>query len=300
LAAVSSSPSLNVTTTTTTTSSSSSSSLPKLIQPSLAAGQRILIAEDNTVMQELALRQVQRLGLEADLVGNGREAIEAFGTGQYSLILMDCQMPETDGYEATLLIRKAEMVSGGHIPVIAMTASAMKGDRENCIAAGMDDCLSKPVGQEQLFRLLEKWLKPIAVGNASGFSRAASISSPGSVEKTLEELPINCEELAELYGLSDLKRLISSFSVECEELMSSIRQAVASNNELEIIRLAHQLKGLAVVMTAGSLSRAALALETSAKRGEVAQLAGFTDALEQELTAVLGYIESRKSSPIFS
>ncbi len=299
LAAVSSSPSLNVTTTTTTTSSSSSS-LPKLIQPSLAAGQRILIAEDNTVMQELALRQVQRLGLEADLVGNGREAIEAFGTGQYSLILMDCQMPETDGYEATLLIRKAEMVSGGHIPVIAMTASAMKGDRENCIAAGMDDCLSKPVGQEQLFRLLEKWLKPIAVGNASGFSRAASISSPGSVEKTLEELPINCEELAELYGLSDLKRLISSFSVECEELMSSIRQAVASNNELEIIRLAHQLKGLAVVMTAGSLSRAALALETSAKRGEVAQLAGFTDALEQELTAVLGYIESRKSSPIFS
>jgi hypothetical protein len=78
------------------------------IQPSLAVGQRILIAEDNTVMQELALRQVQRLGLEADLVGNGREALEAFGTGQYSLILMDCQMPETDGYEATLLIRKAE------------------------------------------------------------------------------------------------------------------------------------------------------------------------------------------------
>jgi DNA-binding response OmpR family regulator len=105
------------------------------------------------------------------------------------------------------------MVSGGHIPVIAMTASAMKGDRENCIAAGMDDCLSKPVGQEQLFRLLEKWLKPIAVDSASAFSRAASISSPGRSEKTVEELPINCEELAALYGLADLKRLISSFSV---------------------------------------------------------------------------------------
>ncbi len=282
-------------------SSTSPSSLPsRPIQSNLAADQRILIAEDNTVMQELALRQVQRLGLMADLVGNGSEALDAFRTGRYSLILMDCQMPEMDGYEATLLIRNEEEAGGGHIPVIAMTASAMKGDRENCIAAGMDDYLSKPVGQEQLYRLLEKWLKPAVADRASDFKIGELISSPEISERALDEVPINCEELAALYGLADLKRLISSFSAECEELMSCIRQAVASNNDLELIRLAHQFKGLAVVMTAGSLSRAALALETSAKRGEVTQLPGLTDKLEQELTTVLSYIEGRKSSPIFS
>jgi two-component system sensor histidine kinase/response regulator len=225
-------------------SSSSSSSSSNQIQSNLAVDQRILIAEDNTVMQELALRQVQRLGLAADLVGNGSEALEAFRTGLYSLILMDCQMPEMDGYEATLLIRKEEEACGGHIPVIAMTASAMKGDRENCIAAGMDDYLSKPVGQEQLYRLLEKWLKPAAVDSTSAIKRGELISSPETSERPVQEVPINCEELAALYGLADLKRLISSFSAECEELMSCIRQAVASNNDLELIRLAHQLKGI--------------------------------------------------------
>lgn len=281
-------------------SSLASSALPKLIQSNVISGQRILIAEDNTVMQELALRQVQRLGLVADLVANGKEALAAFRSGLYSLILMDCQMPEMDGYEATLSIRKDEAVRGGHIPVIAMTASAMKGDRENCIAAGMDDYLSKPVGQEQLFRLLEKWLLPhtVSIGGEISGTHVSELNLP--TEKPLEEIPINCEELAALYGLGDLKRLINSFSAECEELLSSIRLAVAGGNESETIRLAHQLKGLAVVMTADGLSRSALALETSAKRGEVDQLPALTEKLAQELSTVLAYIESRKSSPIFS
>ncbi|MFA6559684.1 MAG: response regulator, partial [Candidatus Obscuribacterales bacterium] len=265
---------------------------PKLTSKTVASGQRILIAEDNAVMQELALRQVQRLGLEADLVSNGKEALAASRSTSYSLILMDCQMPEMDGYEATLLIRQEEAARGGHIPIIAMTASAMKGDRENCIAAGMDDYLSKPVGQEQLYRLLEKWL-PDTV-------HPTKIDSELSVTKVMEEIPINCEELAALYGLQDLKRLISSFSAECEDLLSCIRQSVATNNDLETIRLAHQLKGLAVVMTADSLSRSALALESSAKNGDTAQLPTLTEKLEQELATVLAYIESRKGSPIFS
>lgn len=265
---------------------------PRLTSKSVASGQRILIAEDNAVMQELALRQVQRLGLEADLVSNGKQALTASRSTSYSLILMDCQMPEMDGYEATLLIRQEEAARGGHIPIIAMTASAMKGDRENCIAAGMDDYLSKPVGQEQLYRLLEKWL-PDTV-------HKTALDPELSVPRGLEEIPINCEELAALYGLPDLKRLISSFSAECEDLLTCIREAVDSNNDLETIRLAHQLKGLAVVMTADSLSRSALALESSAKNGDTAHLPLLTEKLEQELATVLAYIESRKGLPIFS
>jgi two-component system sensor histidine kinase/response regulator len=291
-----------------------------------ATGKRILVAEDNHVMQELALRQLNRLGMVADVVSNGKQAIQAARSGNYSLILMDCQMPEMDGYEATLYIRKDEAVRGGHVPIIAMTASAMKGDRENCIASGMDDYLSKPVGQEQLLRLLERWL-PVVPGVASADSpllltsaerlqesnNRAQADNVISGSRTLRDqvtetatdsagecLPIDCEELANLYGQADLVRLIDSFINECRELLRDIDKAVLACNDSEIARLAHQMKGLAVVMTADELSKAALILETSAKRGEQANMAGHAVALARELDKVLEYIHSKKNSAIFS
>jgi PAS domain S-box-containing protein len=119
---------------------------------------RILIAEDNAVNQKVALRQVERLGYRADVVANGLEVLEALSRIAYDLILMDCQMPEMDGFEATEAIRKRELKSGGHIAVIAMTANALSGDRERCLAAGMDDYISKPAKPEALEQVLEKWM----------------------------------------------------------------------------------------------------------------------------------------------
>lgn len=291
-----------------------------------ASGKRILVAEDNHVMQELALRQLTRLGMMADVVSNGKQAIQAARSGNYALILMDCQMPEVDGYEATLSIRKDEAVRGGHVPIIAMTASAMKGDRENCIASGMDDYLSKPVGQEQLLRLLERWLpavpgsgaadSPLLISSAERLQESHNrtqadnvISGSRSLRDQADndssgsrtvEIPIDCEELANLYGQSDLVRLIDSFINECRELLRDIDEAVLAGDDGEIARLAHQMKGLAVVMTAGDLSKAALILETSAKRGEQANMAGHAVALARELDKVLEYIQSKKNSAIFS
>ena len=98
---------------------------------------------------------VQKLGYPVDLVANGREAIDALGGSSYSLVFMDCQMPEMDGFEACREIRKLE--GGSHIPIIAITANAMKGDRERCLAAGMDDYVSKPFKQEDLRVVIERW-----------------------------------------------------------------------------------------------------------------------------------------------
>ncbi len=291
-----------------------SATRPRLFNDNLASGKRILVAEDNSVMQELAVRQLERLGMVADVVSNGKQAVNAVRSGLYSLILMDCQMPEMDGYEATLSIRKEEAARGGHIPIVAMTASAMKGDRENCIASGMDDYVSKPVGQEQLLQLLEKWLltvpgavagdSPLLISGASALKAKdfdEAILQAEALRKALPEaLPINCEALAKLYGASDLRRLVESFISECRELMSDLELSLASKNESETIRLAHQMKGLAVVMTADGLSKAALTLEISAKRGESDNLPGHVEALAAELTSVLAYIESRKDSSIFS
>jgi PAS domain S-box-containing protein len=115
---------------------------------------RVLIAEDNVVNQKVARKMVERLGLQADIVSNGREAVEAVAAGGFDLVLMDCQMPEMDGFQATGEIRNA----GSEIPIIAMTANALSGDRDRCIAAGMDDYISKPVKSEDMGGMLRKWL----------------------------------------------------------------------------------------------------------------------------------------------
>jgi signal transduction histidine kinase/CheY-like chemotaxis protein len=131
------------------------------VAPGESAGPRILLAEDNIVNQKVALGLLKKLGYEADVAVNGIAAVKALERRNYDLVFMDCQMPELDGFEATLMIRSEDSnVLNRNVPIIAMTANAMKGDREKCIEAGMNDYLSKPVNKDQVQEMLDKYLHP--------------------------------------------------------------------------------------------------------------------------------------------
>jgi len=124
--------------------------LPIARRGSDGAPSYILVAEDNLVNQTIATRLLERRGFQVELARDGREAVEKFRRKAFEAILMDVQMPEMDGFEATLAIRQIESAAGGHVPIIAMTAHAMKGDRERCLSAGMDGYISKPVRPAEL------------------------------------------------------------------------------------------------------------------------------------------------------
>ena len=119
---------------------------------------RILLAEDNIINQKVALRHLEKIGYRADAVANGKEVLSALERIPYDLILMDVQMPEMDGFEATAAIGRKERATGGHIPIIAMTAHAMKGDWERCLEAGMDDYVPKPIQPQNLIDVIGRWI----------------------------------------------------------------------------------------------------------------------------------------------
>lgn len=154
----------------------------KAVTPSRVSAhpRRILLAEDNIIMQKLALQQLTRMGFKVTAVNNGKEVLDEIKRNSYAMILMDCQMPIMDGFEATKVIRNEEKTTGNHIPIVALTASALHGDEENCYAAGMDDYLCKPVDRQRLSSIISKWCpqpdgEELAFGKTTGGQKAVPV-----------------------------------------------------------------------------------------------------------------------------
>jgi CheY-like chemotaxis protein len=131
---------------------------------------RVLVAEDNVINQKVAVRLLEKWGCRIDVAANGQEAVTMLAQFAYDVVFMDCQMPEMDGFAATAAVRQREASTGRHVPIVAMTANAMQSDREECLAAGMDDYVSKPVTFDSLGAMLRKWVPPQSAPLVGGSS----------------------------------------------------------------------------------------------------------------------------------
>ena len=220
---------------------------------------RILIAEDNPTNRVVALAQLEKLGYKADAVTNGAEAVEAVIRGNYDLVLMDCQMPEMDGFEATHRIR-----GSGHpeIPVIAMTASAMSGDHDRCMRAGMSDYLSKPVDMLRLADVLKRWL-PAAKNDGADSVALSPARPPDCVfdEKSLLDRLMGDRALAAVV----LNGFLRDAPAQIDLLGERLTQCDAKGVHLQ----AHTLKGAAAAVSADELCALAFGMEAAARAGEL-------------------------------
>ena len=236
------------------------------------SGNRILLAEDNAVNQKVAVRLLEKLDYHVEVVADGRAALAAWQTGGFDLILMDCQMPGMDGYEATRAIRGLEQ-GKSHIPIVALTAHAMKGDEEKCRAAGMDDYLTKPIDRDQLEICVDRILQSAARSRD----------------------PVDWELLLRSIDGDDgfARELAAAFIGTAEREMAAIGTALEAGNTQAMSESAHALKSAAANLHASAAASAAAQLESTARSGDDAQIAGLVERLRNELNAAIAYLKSR-------
>ena len=238
---------------------------------------RILVAEDNAVNQRVALRMLAKLGYDADAVENGFLAVDAITQGGYDLVLMDCQMPELDGYEATERIRSTE-AEARRLPIVAMTANALPGDRDRCLAAGMDDYLSKPVTLDALAAIMARWAPRERPGAADGRDGAAR--------------PVPVADAAVLAQLGDpaaggdpafLAEVAAIFLGETPDRLGVMRDALARGDGGALARTAHMLKSSCGSLGLRRMQALCGEIEARGRRGEADGAGPLLDSLRDEL-----------------
>jgi signal transduction histidine kinase/CheY-like chemotaxis protein len=241
------------------------------------SGPRLLVAEDNAVNQKVAVRMLEKLGYQADVVANGLEALEVLARIPYPLILMDCQMPEMDGFEATAALRTREG-SQRHTPVIAMTAGVMEGDRERCLAAGMDDYVSKPVRIEDLGAAIGRWLS----SDARPSPAAPPEEVPGErVDRKALTVLANAVPGGDADFLNDI---FNTYRAETTQLLETIKGSLAAEDPVQLAQAAHTLKGSSSYLGAVRVRMLAEQLETIGRSGTIQGAPAVIDELEQEVT----------------
>jgi signal transduction histidine kinase/DNA-binding NarL/FixJ family response regulator len=261
----------------------------------------ILVAEDNPVNQEVARRLLVKLGCQPEVVANGREVVQASAGGTYDAILMDCQMPVLDGYEAAVEIREREAVAGpgiARIPIIALTAAAMPGDRERCLAAGMNDYVAKPMTLDTLAEVLRRWVPGRITVPASVRQVPALYQHDEGREPAVDASVLARLSNEDLGGdRTFVVELIDLFLEQAVEMLADLQTAANAGDQQEVARLAHTLRSSAGNLGARRLQRLCADAEAACMpgaSGEDGAAAGAVDGLTAELHRVLDALRAER------
>jgi two-component system sensor histidine kinase/response regulator len=288
----------------------SAGELPR-VERSESAPLRVLLAEDNAVNQLLAVRLLERRGHSVKVTGNGREALDALECGVYDLVLMDVQMPEMDGIEATMVLREREKITGGHQPVVALTALVIKGDKERCLAAGMDGYLSKPIRQQDLDEILESYAAKAKAARhrtpefagpdlrKTDLPEQSFFGAPQTREETRARLSLNETELMDRIGgdLEFLSELTEVFRQVYPEQLTAARKAVADRNGAALNKSGHALRGALANLSAADPAALAASIELIGATGDPSTASALIDQLERDIQTVLLSLESLCQEP---
>ena len=238
----------------------------------------ILLAEDNAINQKLAVKMLERMGHTVTVAKNGIEALELHNRVSFDLILMDIQMPEMDGLEATRTVRKREEITGKHVPVIAMTAYTMEGDKTRCLEAGMDGYISKPITAQALYEIIEQVMRR---REKHVNQVQASIASP-------KPLVLNKTTILDRVGgdLELLRDIIKLFLEDYPKLVAEIREAFQMGDSERLAKATHTLKGSVSNFAAEAAVQAALKVENIARSGDLTDATQAIVHLEREIERV--------------
>ncbi|MBI5176251.1 MAG: response regulator [Candidatus Melainabacteria bacterium] len=250
-----------------------------------ARAELILVAEDHPINQKVIIHFLSDLGFEAHIAENGSAVLNNLNCAPYSLLLMDVQMPEMNGLEATHAIRKRETRTGEHIPIIAMTAHAIEGSKESCLAAGMDDYLCKPIDPLELKAILDKWLP-----NEKTQGVPVDSKSPTVVQTC--NYPLDLESLIKRYGEENTGEFIRIFLDGTPDQITTIRQSAESQDEEKLVETAHALKGVCATMYAQDMRNTCSELEQTPK-SDFHRTLKLVEQLEKQFEAVKSYILQR-------
>jgi signal transduction histidine kinase/DNA-binding response OmpR family regulator/HPt (histidine-containing phosphotransfer) domain-containing protein/PAS domain-containing protein len=254
----------------------------------------ILLAEDNPANQKLGMAQIRKLGYRGELLPDGKLTVEAVlhNPERYLVVLMDTQMPEMDGLEATRIIRQAESVSGSHIPIIALTASALEEDFEACLKAGMNEVYTKPISLDQLRSAIEKWKK-----------NSSLVTLPDKIDASFDAAPtLDASILAEIYSLQVegepdlLAELIDAFFKNSKKLMEQISTSESARDEDRLRRAAHSLKGSSGNLGATRLAEMCGEVERLAQLKELDAISPLLPFIEAEYQKVLSALLAEKNA----
>jgi CheY-like chemotaxis protein len=231
---------------------------------------RVLVAEDSAVNQELIKRLLAKWGHSVVIAENGRQALSLMETERFDVVLMDLQMPEINGFEATASIRESERATGTHIQIIALTAHALKGDRERCIAAGMDDYISKPIESKTLFDVIESAIACAVMPKTNGQSREPAFDAAALMR--------NFD-----YDVELVRTLACVFAESSDRQLSEIRNGIASVDCSMVELASHSLKGAVANFRARATADAAASLEQMGRAGDLSNANPAFEILEKEL-----------------